>query len=597
MPTYSGNKITVDSESKNIDIALSSGNAVLVSVEALAFSGTVDFQSTIDGVTYTNHPYIPYNDASPSRSISQLSSPTTYAAYVILPPVTQVRIAVAYTSGSLEVVWREIDYKSVDPTTAAAPGAHTIASHSDTTGTGAELEELTDGSETTLHSHADAGHGNHTGHITSTGLETALGSFTKAHLDTAVSDGNVTYDGDAPTAHAASHQNGGGDEVSVTGLSGLLADDQHVIDAEAVAAVEAAGLSTPALGTPSALVGTNISGTAAGLTAGAVTTNANLTGVVTSVGNTTALSLTKAQLDTAVSDGNPMFDGDAPTAHTVASHSDTTATGAELNELTDASETTLHSHAAAAAGNLTGHVTSTGLATILGAFTKAQLDAAVSDGNVTYDGDAPTAHASSHQNGGGDEVSVTGLSGLLADDQHVLDAEVISAVEAGTLSTVNIDGGTINGITDLAVADGGTGVSTLTDDGVLIGSGTGVIRATDAGTAGEVLTSGGAGVAPDWAAAAGGGDTVVSGSYTGNGSHPQTISGLGITPTMVGPITRADGSYSYWITAEVDAISKAFSFMAADTSEWVKNIQSGSFDVSNNLNSNGQTYYYVAIGS
>lgn len=49
-------------------------------------------------------------------------------------------------------------------------------------------------------------------------------------------------------------------------------------------------------------------------------------------------------------------------------------------------------------------------------------------------------HASAHQNGGDDEISVTGLSGLLADDQHVLDAEVISAV--GTVSiTFIIDGG------------------------------------------------------------------------------------------------------------------------------------------------------------
>lgn len=37
--------------------------------------------------------------------------------------------------------------------------AHSIASHNDTTATGAELEELTDGSETTLHSHAAAGNG------------------------------------------------------------------------------------------------------------------------------------------------------------------------------------------------------------------------------------------------------------------------------------------------------------------------------------------------------------------------------------------------------------------------------------------------------
>ena len=40
------------------------------------------------------------------------------------------------------------------------------------------------------------------------------------------------------------------------------------------------------------------------------------------------------------------------------------------------------------------------------------------------------AHASSHQNGGSDEISVTGLSGLLADDQHVLDAEVVAVAVA-----------------------------------------------------------------------------------------------------------------------------------------------------------------------
>jgi hypothetical protein len=49
-------------------------------------------------------------------------------------------------------------------------------------------------------------------------------------------------------------------------------------------------LVSPNLGTPSSLVGTNITGTAAGLTAGTVTTNANLTGEVTSVGNTTTIT-------------------------------------------------------------------------------------------------------------------------------------------------------------------------------------------------------------------------------------------------------------------------------------------------------------------
>jgi len=31
---------------------------------------------------------------------------------------------------------------------------------------------------------------------------------------------------------------------------------------------------------------------------------------------------------------------------------------------------------------------------------------------------SPKAHASSHQNAGGDEISITGLSGLLADKQY-----------------------------------------------------------------------------------------------------------------------------------------------------------------------------------
>ena len=49
-------------------------------------------------------------------------------------------------------------------------------------------------------------------------------------------------------------------------------------------------LTTPNLGIPNALVGTNITGTAAGLTAGTVTINANLTGEVTSSGNTTTVT-------------------------------------------------------------------------------------------------------------------------------------------------------------------------------------------------------------------------------------------------------------------------------------------------------------------
>jgi len=48
----------------------------------------------------------------------------------------------------------------------------------------------------------------------------------------------------------------------------------------------------------------------------------------------------------------------------------------------------------------------------------------------------------------------------------------------------------------LPVVDGGTGATTFTDAGVLLGNGTGAIQVTSAGTAGQVLTSNGAGVDP-----------------------------------------------------------------------------------------------------
>lgn len=49
-------------------------------------------------------------------------------------------------------------------------------------------------------------------------------------------------------------------------------------------------------------------------------------------------------------------------------------------------------------------------------------------GDINYGGDIGNHHAT-HENGGGDEISVTGLSGLLADDQHVLDTEVDARID------------------------------------------------------------------------------------------------------------------------------------------------------------------------
>jgi hypothetical protein len=59
------------------------------------------------------------------------------------------------------------------------------------------------------------------------------------------------------------------------------------------------------------------------------------------------------------------------------------------------------------------------------------------------------------------------------------------------LDSATITAGTITGITDLTVADGGTGVSTLTDGGVLLGNGAGDIQAMAVLTDGQFIVGDG----------------------------------------------------------------------------------------------------------
>lgn len=100
----------------------------------------------------------------------------------------------------------------------------------------------------------------------------------------------------------------------------------------------------------------------------------------------------------------------------------------------------------------------------------------------------------------------------------------------GTMSTqaassVAITGGSITGITDLAVADGGTGLSSATAYALLAGgtTSTGAFQSLGTGTAGQVLTSNGASALPTWAA---GPATPTLTSYT-SGSGNWTIPSSG----------------------------------------------------------------------
>ena len=67
----------------------------------------------------------------------------------------------------------------------------------------------------------------------------------------------------------------------------------------------------------------------------------------------------------------------------------------------------------------------------------------------------------------------------------------LGTMASQSASAVAITGGTITGITDLAVADGGTGASTLSANAVLLGNGTSALQTVAPSTSGNVLTSNG----------------------------------------------------------------------------------------------------------
>ena len=167
---------------------------------------------------------------------------------------------------------------------------------------------------------------NLTGHITSVGNATTLGSFTSAQLLSALTD-----------------ETGTGSVVFASSPT----------------------LTTPALGTPSALVGTNITGTASGLTAGTVTTNANMTGAVTSVGNATSLgSFTSAQLLAALTDETGTGSAVFATSPTLVTPLLGTPTSGVLTNCTGTAAG-LTAGTVTTNANLTGEVTSVGNAATL----------------------------------------------------------------------------------------------------------------------------------------------------------------------------------------------------------------------------------------
>ena len=227
-----------------------------------------------------------------------------------------------------------------------------------------------------------------------------------------------------PKAHASNHENGGGDEISVAGLSGELADDQppkaHDLGGSkhnaATLAQLNAKVSDAALDDASDPRDPNAHAANHEDGGGDEISVAGLSGVLADKqdanklqGRDVAVTAPSANQvlgwDSGATQWEPQ-DPSTPGAH-AASHEngggDEISVAGLSGELADDQPPKAHGLGGSKHSNAT----------------LAQLNAKVSDATLDDAGDArdPNAHAANHEDGGGDEISVAGLSGELADDQ------------------------------------------------------------------------------------------------------------------------------------------------------------------------------------
>ncbi len=132
-------------------------------------------------------------------------------------------------------------------------------------------------------------------------------------------------------------------------------------------------------------------------------------------------------------------------------------------------------------------------------------------------------------NGLANTVATVQDADLLAvyDDDGALVGKMTRAnfIESAAITNIDIDGGSITGITDLAVADGGTGVSSFTAGEVLYGNGAGAIQ-----TEAQLDPSrGGTGVDNGSNTITIGGNINTAGAFTTSGAFATTLTSTGAT--------------------------------------------------------------------
>jgi hypothetical protein len=174
-------------------------------------------------------------------------------------------------------------------------------------------------------------------------------------------------------------------------------------------------------------------------------------------------------------------------------------------------------------------------------------------------------------------VAITGgtVSGVtLSSSAATITGGTVSGVTLSS-SAATITGGSVTGITDLAVADGGTGVSTLT--GIVKGNGTSAFSAASAGTdyyapgsTDVAVADGGTGLSSATAYAVLCGGTTSTGAFqsiasVGTSGHVLTSNGAGALPTFQAAPTYP-GQYYDLISSQTASNSAQIDFTSLSSS-------------------------------